>query len=100
MLSRTFPSKVSFALIGLSLCLSSASVQAFVSGCCESNQDPVKFKVVLKDWLIIIRAIEPDEDAAREEQEAAKALKQQEESAKAVAVPGLLKPAEKEDDEV
>ena len=52
----------------------------------------------LKDWLIIIRAIEPDEEAAKEEAEAAQARKEEEEKAKAV-IPGILKPAEKEEDE-
>lgn len=76
-----------------------ASVQTFVEGCCSLNQDPTKFKMCLKDWLIIIRAIEPDVEEAREEAELQKEAKAEEERQKAAAIPGLLKPSEMAGDE-
>lgn len=74
-----------------------SQIQTFVTGLCELNQDPIKFKLNLRDFLIQIKeysAQDAEEEAYREEAEAEKAKKAQEEKEKALNVPGMIKPSE------
>lgn len=69
----------------------SAQIQTFVTGLAELNQDPVKFKLNLRDFLIELREFSGDNaELYLEEQEARKA----EERQKALTVPGMVKPSE------
>ncbi|ORY88611.1 CRM1 C terminal-domain-containing protein [Leucosporidium creatinivorum] len=78
--------------------LQAAQVNAFVTALREQNNDPVKFKVTLRDFLISLREFQGEDGADAElfadEKEAAAAAKAQEQRERAVAVPGLLKPSE------
>lgn len=71
-----------------------AQITSFVSGLREQNGDPVRFKVGLRDFLVQLREVQGSEDTAdlfADEKEAAMQVKQEEERARAVQVPGLVK---------
>lgn len=84
--------------------LQQQQIVAFVNGLRETNADPLKFKVGLRDFLISLREFQGEEDSAtafaEEEQKEALARKAEEEKARAAVVPGLVKPSEMEDEEL
>lgn len=65
------------------------------------NQDLPKFKLNLRDFLVSIKEFAGDDDTElyQEERESETQIRQQAEREKAMQVPGLLKPSEREDDE-
>lgn len=72
-------------------------MQVFVNGLFELNQDPLRFKQNLRDFLIQLREVGGDVDNAEffvDEREAEAKVKLEAEHAKAAAVPGMLKPSE------
>ena len=73
-----------------------AQVQAFVTGLCELNQDPIKFKLNLRDFLIQLKEFSGEDADAIYAQEAQedKERKEREEREKALTVPGMVKPSE------
>lgn len=77
-------------------------MQVFVNGLFELNQDPIRFKQNLRDFLIQLREYGGDSDNAElfvDEREDEAKEKQEAQRAKAAAVPGMLKPSEMVADE-
>ncbi|KAH8918944.1 hypothetical protein BT69DRAFT_1353506 [Atractiella rhizophila] len=76
----------------------SAQIASFVTSLFELYQDPAKFKLAVRDFLIQLREFQGTEgdnsDLFSEEKEAEKARQEKLEKEKAAAVPGLAKPTE------
>lgn len=65
----------------------------------EHSADPVKFKFTLRDFLISLKEFSGDNaELYIEEKEAETEKKQREEREMAMRVPGMLKPAQLDDD--
>lgn len=82
-----------------------AQVQTFVTGLCEFNQDPVKFRLNLRDFLIQLKeyAGEDTDDIYRQEAQEEKEQKETEDREKQLNIPGMIKPSElppQEDEEL
>jgi len=73
-----------------------SQIQTFVTGLCELNQDPIKFKLNLRDFLIQLKEYsgEDTDDIYRQEAQEEKERKEKEEREKAQNIPGMLKPSE------
>jgi exportin-1 len=73
-----------------------SQIQAFVSGLCELNQDPIRFKLNLRDFLIQLKeyAGEDTDDIYKQEAQEEKEKKDAEEKNKALTIPGMVKPSE------
>jgi exportin-1 len=73
-----------------------SDIQIFVNGLCEFNQDPLRFKLNLRDFLVNVReyAAADSTDLFQEDKEAEAQRIKEEERQKAQAVPGMLKPSE------
>ncbi|SGY39697.1 BQ5605_C003g02266 [Microbotryum silenes-dioicae] len=81
--------------------LQPAQITAFVTGLREQNNDSVRFKAGLRDFLISMREFQGADDTAElfaDEKEAAIAQKQAEERERAAHVPGMIKPSEMEEE--
>lgn len=77
----------------------SANISAFVNLMFEHSADPVKFKFTLRDFLISLKEFSGDNaELYIEEKEAETERKQREEREMAMRVPGMLKPAQLDDD--
>lgn len=78
-----------------------SQIEQFVQGLFTLNQDLPKFKLNLRDFLINIKefAGEDDVELFQEDRDSEIQSRLQAERAKAMQVPGLLKPSEREDDE-
>lgn len=78
-----------------------AQIQQFVQGLFALHQDITKFKLNLRDFLINIKefAGEDDIELFQEEREMQIESREKADREKALQVPGLLKPSEREDDE-
>jgi exportin-1 len=65
----------------------------------EHSTDPIKFKFTLRDFLISLKEFSGDNaELYIDEKEAETERKQQEEREMAMRVPGMLKPAQLDDD--
>ncbi|CAG8766364.1 9934_t:CDS:1, partial [Ambispora leptoticha] len=72
-----------------------AQIQIFVMGLFELNQDPAKFKLHLRDFLIQLKEFAGDNtDLYLDEREAELERKKKEEMESALKIPGLVKPAD------
>lgn len=71
-------------------------IETFVTGLCELNQDFVKFKLNLRDFLIQLREYSGEEadDIYRQEAQEEKEKKDAEEREKQLHIPGMIKPSE------
>ncbi|GAA5946562.1 hypothetical protein JCM3775_002139 [Rhodotorula graminis] len=76
--------------------LQTAQITQFVSALREQYGDFNKFRITLRDFLIALREFQGEEatEVFQEEREEEAQRKRDEERARAVAVPGLLKPSE------
>lgn len=66
----------------------------FITGLREQNQDPVRFKIGLRDFLIQLREFQGEggeDELFADEKEAAVMMKQEVERERASNVPGMLK---------
>ncbi|KAI5478418.1 exportin-1 [Pseudohyphozyma bogoriensis] len=79
--------------------LQTAQVASFVQALREQNNDAVRFKTVVRDFLVVLREYQLEDTAElfADEKEAELQKKQAEERERAIAVPGLLKPSEMEE---
>lgn len=78
----------------------SVATNHFVALMFAHSSDPVKFKGTLRDFLISLKEFSTDDNAELfiEEKEAEQELKVKEERQAAMRVPGMLKPAQLDDD--
>jgi exportin-1 len=76
--------------------MQASQIQTFVTGLCELNQDPIKFKLNLRDFLIQLKEFSGENTDAIYAQEAAeeKEKKEKEEREKNLHIPGMIKPSE------
>jgi exportin-1 len=72
----------------------------FVTLMYDSSTDPNRFKLVLRDFLISLKEFSGDDNAELyiEEKEAETEKKAKDEREAALRVPGMLKPAQLDDD--
>ncbi|ORY35659.1 CRM1 C terminal-domain-containing protein [Naematelia encephala] len=76
-----------------------AQINAFVSLMFEHSTDPIKFKFTLRDFLISLKEFSGDNaELYIEEKEEESERKTREEREAAMRVPGMLKPAQLDDD--
>jgi exportin-1 len=76
-----------------------AQIEQFVSYMFENSSDPAKFKPVVRDFLISLKEFSGDNaELYIEEKEAETEQKAREEREAAMRVPGMLKPAQLDDD--
>lgn len=76
-----------------------AQINAFVNLMFENAADPAKFKLTLRDFLISLKEFSGDNaDLYIDEKEADAERKAQTERENALRVPGMLKPAQLDDD--
>ncbi|RXK42319.1 exportin-1 [Tremella mesenterica] len=75
-------------------------IDAFVTLMLEHSSDPMKFKLTLRDFLISLKEFSGDDNAELyiEEKEEEAAQKAREDREAAMRVPGMLKPAQLDDD--
>lgn len=73
-----------------------SQIETFVTGLCELNQDFVKFKLNLRDFLIQLREYsgEDAEEIYRQEAQEEKEKKDAAEREKQLHIPGMIKPSE------
>lgn len=73
-----------------------SQIQTFVTGLCELNQDPIKFKLNLRDFLIQIKEYSGDglDDIYAQEAAEEKEKREKEAREKNIQIPGMLKPSE------
>lgn len=71
-------------------------IQSFVTGLLELNQDPIKFKLNLRDFLIQLKEFSGDDtdDLYKQEAQEEKEKKDAEDREKALNIPGMVKPSE------
>mmetsp|Transcript_11133 Transcript_11133/g.38765 ORF Transcript_11133/g.38765 Transcript_11133/m.38765 type:complete len:1104 (-) Transcript_11133:194-3505(-) len=82
--------------------LSAAQVEAFVEGLCDLSRDVGDYKTLVRDFLIEILEFRADDNLDllyAEEAETAAAEADKAELERAQAVPGLLRPADMDDDD-
>ena len=78
----------------------SASINSFVNLMFDHSSDPVKFKFTLRDFLISLKEFSGDNaELFIDEKEADAEKKAKEERETAMRVPGMLKPAQLDDDQ-
>jgi len=76
-------------------------ISNFIDALFATNMDHVRFKVVVRDFLVSMKEFSSDNaELYAEEREAAAKQQKEEERQKAMKVGGLLKPSELEDDEL
>lgn len=76
-----------------------AQISAFVSLMFDHSSDPVKFRFTLRDFLISLKEFSDDNaELYIEEKEAESKEKERNERELAMRVPGMLKPAQLDDD--
>ncbi|KAL5422617.1 Exportin-1 [Paraphaeosphaeria minitans] len=81
--------------------LQTAQIASFIDGLFATNSDLVRFKTILRDFLISLKEFSGDNaELFAEEKEAAAAKAKEEERQRAMKVGGLLKPSDMEDDEL
>ena len=74
-------------------------MNAFVSLMFDNSSDPIKFKFTLRDFLISLKEFSGDNaELYIEEKEEETQQKAREEREAAMRVPGMLKPAQLDDD--
>jgi exportin-1 len=79
----------------------SAQISSFIDGLFATNSDLVRFKVILRDFLISLKEFSGDNaELFAEEREQAATKAKEEERERAMKVGGLLKPSEMDDDEL
>lgn len=71
----------------------SAQVSSFVQALREQSGDPVRFKIVVRDFLVVMREFQSEDTAElfADEREAEREKKLAEERERAANVPGMLK---------
>ena len=78
-----------------------AQIASFIDGLFGTNSDLVRFKTILRDFLISLKEFSGDNaELFAEEKEAAAAKAKEDERQRAMKVGGLLKPSDMEDDEL
>lgn len=78
-----------------------AQIAAFIDGLFATNSDLIRFKTILRDFLISLKEFSGDNaELFAEEKEAAAAKAKEDERQRASKVGGLLKPSDMEDDEL
>jgi exportin-1 len=78
----------------------SAQVNQFVNLMFDHSSDPAKFRNTLRDFLISLKEFSGDNaELYIEEKEAAAEQKAKDERTAAMRVPGMLKPAQQDDDQ-
>ena len=80
--------------------MTSAQIGSFVNLMFEHSSDPNKFKLTLRDFLISLKEFSGDNaELYIDEKESEAEQKAKDERAAAMRVPGMLKPAQLNDDE-
>lgn len=80
---------------------SRTQIASFIDGLFATNEDLMRFKTILRDFLISLKEFSGDNaELFTEEREAAAAKAKEEERQRAMKVGGLLKPSDMEDDEL
>ncbi len=83
----------------MQLTFRSAQINSFVSLMFDHSSDPIKFKFTLRDFLISLKEFSGDNaELYIEEKEEETQRKAYEEREAAMRVPGMLKPAQLDDD--
>ncbi|KAK4704590.1 exportin-1, partial [Phenoliferia sp. Uapishka_3] len=82
--------------------MQSSQITTLVSNLREHSGDSVRFKIILRDFVVLLREHQGGDSAAlfADEKEAAHEEQMAADRERAVAIPGLLKPSEIEDEEL
>lgn len=72
----------------------SAQIKAFITSLQQQNQDPIRFKISLRDFLIQLREFQGEEVEVELFDDEAVRIKKEEDARRVGIVPGMLKPSE------